>query len=139
MLAALLAGCAGGPEEVPGQDEAVAQIWAGYHAYGAPPTIVWRRGADLDCAQGRGWMEITLVHGAESKICVAGATWDQAWMSMVALPEGVPFSKTALAHEICHGAQIQQGLGPDYDHAGPCFVPGGPVEQANAALAAEGE
>lgn len=95
------------------------------------PVVTWITPPALDCADGTG------IRGADG-VCYAG--WFNAdWTAHVTLPPGRTLAGDGiLAHELCHGIAWLDGGDGDPAHTGVCFQAGGWVEQANAALAAQG-
>jgi hypothetical protein len=115
---------------VEGQGEAMRLI---LQTFGAPepgPLVQWNR--ELDCASGTGWL-----HPDRPDHCVRGLHHEGTLI--VALWPGADLAQTSLAHETCHFVEWARSGDGDPGHRGPCFVPGGLVEQANDALWKLGE
>jgi hypothetical protein len=116
-------------------DQAIAAV-ADMYGMSFVPTVHFYAG-EADCDGG--FME----YGD----CYDGATSDDGTLVIVRVPpdgitlgndiDGVPGDAT-LAHELWHAASVQRGEGPDQDHRGHGFAPGGEVAQATAMLVAAG-
>jgi hypothetical protein len=102
-----------------------------YDMHDSLPTIRWVTGTDLNCAKGTGWMD-------KFDGCVAGLSWPDSKMMLVAWYLGLKISDSALAHELCHHYLYRTGQDPDSGHTGPAFAAGGIKDRANAALKAAG-
>ncbi len=147
------------------QDLATAIIWnqAFDMHQDSPPYVAWVTQAALNCAvsedrshfmgfcESNGPWEIGEADPdkwGECKgggNCDAGATWfSNPFTSQVALRNHDTFSDTSMAHEFYHVALQYRTGSSDSMHADPGFgvpyghPPGGAVDQANAALKAEG-
>ncbi len=138
FLALILSGCAG-DEPVPYSDSQLARAqdlaWAdilsnsGYadHRVG-PPAVEWVR---LPMGE-------SCLPGSEDA-CYGGWFNRGTWSAIVAVRTGHRLSDwVVLAHELCHGRAYFEGGDGDPLHVGPCYVPGGWAEHAQAALAAAG-
>lgn len=90
------------------------------------PHLQFIRGADLNCREGRGFME----HGA----CVAGSMRIGPKVITLAWPVNQTFSKSALSHEATHFWLEIRGGAPDYEHKDPAFAPGGAASQLRDAI-----
>lgn len=133
-----------GSPELPGQEEAVRIVWEDtYKATRSPPYITWVRQDELNChpdanGQFQGYLSPTK---DKPDRCLGGLTWVQLSRCYVALPDGYPYSRTALAHELYHQYLYYEdrptghedpGFGMDSGH------PWGIVDEAKAALAKAG-
>lgn len=114
----------------PGAAEAIRLVWC--TSFGQPwstrPRVFFIRGKNLDCQDGRGWMD------AWGR-CVAGQTMPAARAVNVAHWEGARWSQLALHHELGHFLDKVQGRPEDPFHEGLTFQPGGPVSVAGDLLA----
>jgi hypothetical protein len=123
---------------MPNQAAAMTFVWN--EQYGmtvAPPAIEWVTGQALNCgANNAGWVS----HAYSPPLCVAGLSNWEPFDALVAWPPGAEFSTTAFAHELCHlrDGVLTNGQDLDSNHTGECFVSGGLVEKADAALAEVG-
>jgi hypothetical protein len=80
--------------------------------------------------------------------CYDGVTADDGILIIVRIPpegvtiggdtDGVP-GNAALPHELGHATSVQRGDGPDHDHEGHFFAPGGEVAQATDMLVSLGK
>lgn len=118
------------------QDDATAIIWHdSFHSTDLPPAVSWIEGDKLDCADGHGWV---YTYKDDPPVCVAGLYSYQHNLAEVSWWDGAVFSKTALAHELCHAYDYLTNGTDDPKHLGPCFTTGGMVDQANERLRAHG-
>lgn len=139
LLLALLAGC-GGPlsgYRLPGQDLAERDVWrATYGMVVDPPAVRWRSGSDLNCSWGG---DRYLGFHLEDGTCASGVDYCVGRQVEAAYPyANRPFSQTSYAHELNHQRMWDQYGTIDPMHSDPSWAPGGLVDQADAALAADG-
>ena len=145
-LGVMLSGCGGdeppGPaistEPRPSQEQATTLVWAAHYGMipAQLPTIGW---VDPDAVQPNRCEEgaVELRGG-----CVFGYTYTSrspvvVTVTVIARP-GVPFSSTALAHELWHARLFIDFGDPDTHHLDPGFYPGAAVDWANQALRNQG-
>lgn len=110
------------PREIPNEDKAIDIVWAVYWDYAdeapnlrSPPIIEWVDGLTFNCTQPS---PFTWCYGEYiSRVHLARVAW----------PKGnVKFSRTAMAHELCHAY-----FGNSHDICNDDLPP---VETANAKL-----
>lgn len=107
------------------------------------PHMDWVQGPRLTCADETGFATGETDHSA--LICFGGEYTPGSYTAHVAVvPSRTLSHDGVLTHELCHAlanfAHYYADGSPsdgDPNHLGPCFVPGGYVEQADAALAAQ--
>lgn len=122
------------------QDEAVKLVWTDvYGMTAAAPEIDWVEGAELNCADGRGFQTVIG--------CKGGLSWSNSNVVQLAWFEGLALHQTDMAHEFCHLRSMKLTGDGDADHVGPCWREAGDdvsqpysdgrgiVGKANAALA----
>lgn len=147
LLALLVCSAAGCIEtKLPRQEEATTVVWRlTYHNFNFdPPRVEWKFQDDLNCWPDSHGRDRSFYMGrwygdvGHSDTCVAGVTWSDWDVSIVAMPLEETFSTTAFAHELYH-QNLQDAYGdPDPGHTGAGWQPGGIVDQAVEALAKEG-
>lgn len=121
----------------PREQEAIAFVWHQQYGMTTPaPTVAWVEAADLTCVSS----DCRLGQCFATELgCRAGLSWPTTTVMQVAWPEGTTgIHQTLAGHEACHLRSLALTGDGDADHRGPCFAPGGYVDQANAALAAKG-
>lgn len=95
---------------VPGQTNFTAVGWnAFYHRDDAGPAIEWRKGASLDCAEGRGFIAV-------SGNCRGGAYVPGDDFVSLALTDAGP-SASDVCHEFHHVWRYRMGLPDPDDHS----------------------
>jgi len=131
-----IAACQAPRSSDPRFETALQKVWAFYGATTEAPEVEAVTGTSLDCGQGNAF----LVPGPNNtQVCAAGAHYPGTRLIRIALPKPTKASATALAHELAHQLQEDQGLPDDYQHVSQAFQPGGIVGAANAMLQADGE
>ena len=109
----------------------------------SPPHMDWVQGPRLDCADETGFTTGERDKDDNTLICFGGDYTPGSYTARVSVVPSRSLSHDGvLTHELCHAlahfAHYYADGSPsdgDPNHIGPCFVPGGYVEQANAALA----
>ncbi len=117
----------------PNQAEAVSLVWTDYGVADVrdPPRIGWY---EPECSYtddaGNVWQGYNSTHG----YCDQGDTIEDSDVWTIVVVTVPSMHESALPHELCHAASFLKGHGWDPDHLGPCFVPGGPVDQEKQKL-----
>lgn len=133
-------GMRGAVVERPGLAEATAFVWQAYGRRDTAPKVRVVEGAELSCTDpNSGKPGFVVILGAEDgsprQDCREGFTMSPLEVSVAW--HGEPWSRTSLAHEMMHARQARDGI-IDPDHRRIEWGPGGEVDQANAALEAQG-